>query len=203
MSISVEIFDKFRFLFKNLKKSQLRSTISKKKSISVKNLKNLDFGQHIWKKNRFRCKISKISISVYIFEKLQFGSKISIIWISINIFEKIRFRFKISKISILVNICEKIRFRFNISNIWTSVNISVQIFENLYFGQHFRKNFGIIEKFEISISVNIFEKKIDFGSKFGKSRLRSKFSKKKFDFGSKLRKSRFPSTFWKKKIDLV
>ena len=62
MSISVDIFEKLRFLFKIWK--------------------NLDCGQQFRKKNRFRLKIWIISISINIFEKIS---------ISVQNFENVDF----------------------------------------------------------------------------------------------------------------
>ena len=176
-----------------LRKSRLRSTFSKR--------------------FRFRCKISKTSISVNIFEKnsisvqnfgylgfgqyfqnnFNFGSKFrkSRFWSTLS--KKFQFRLKISKLSFSINIFEK-------------NSISVQNFRNLICGQHFRKNFDFDSKFRKSRFPAAFSKKFDeFGSKFGKSWFQSKISqeisisiqnfenldlcqhiwKEKIDFGSK------------------
>ena len=129
ISTSVKIFwKKFRFRFKISKistsisilekisislKISKTSTFWKKKSISVKNFENLDFGQHFLKKFDFRSKFRKSRFRSAFSKKFRFLFKISKTSITVNIFEiKNRFWLKISKLWILVNNFEKISISF-------------------------------------------------------------------------------------------
>ena len=102
-------------------------------------------------------------------------------------------------------------------NIFENISISVQNFDDFLFGQHFRKKFDFLSKFQksglrstfskkiqfrfkiskILILVNIFEKKLDLAQNFENFDFYEHFWKY-FDFGSKFRWFPFRSTFSKK-----
>ena len=167
---------------------------------------NLDFSHNVWR-SWYWSKFSK---------NLDFGQNFRESWF-LSAYREI--------ISILVKSFEHFRNNLHISQDFTKISILVKIFENLYFGQNFRKTpfcqnfrkFQFWSKLSKSLDfgqyllkvwfwsfdlVNIFEH-LDFGQNFQKYWFRLKKIPENLNSGRKLRKSRFLSKLWKSRYSLT